>query len=170
MTLGAATVIAALAGCMSVAPPPPTPTSSPSATPSATPTPEVTPTAEAAPAVVGAVVRFSSARTSVDVTIGIDSPATRDFLAQLPTTMVIEDFAGSEKIGYPPRPLAFEGSPGSDPENGHLIYYSPWGNVGFYYDASGVGYSDATLHLGTYAATPDQLALLEGDVTVTRVG
>jgi len=30
---------------------------------------------------VGTVVRFTSANTSVDVTIGEDSPATRDFLS-----------------------------------------------------------------------------------------
>lgn len=59
---------------------------------------------------------------------------------------------------------------GSDPEDGHLIYYVPWGNIGFYYDANGVGYSDQTLHLGTYNATVEQLERLEGkDVTVQIV-
>jgi hypothetical protein len=38
-------------------------------------------------AVVGTVVRFTSATTSVDVTIGEDIPATRDFLSMLPLTL-----------------------------------------------------------------------------------
>lgn len=42
----------------------------------------------------------------------------------------------------------------------------PWGNLGFYYDAEGIEYSDQTLHLGTYDATAEELARLEGQVTV----
>jgi len=52
-----------------------------------------------------------------------------------------------------------------------LIYFVPWGNVGFYYNASGIGYSDQTIHLGTYRASRDQLTLFEGhQVTVQHVG
>lgn len=39
-------------------------------------------------------------------------------------------------------------SPGTDPENGDLIYFTPWGNIGFYYDADGIGYSDQTCTSG----------------------
>ena len=46
---------------------------------------------------------------------------------------------------------------GHDPEDGDLIYYVPWGNLGFYYNAEGIGYSDATIHLGTYDAQLEQL-------------
>ena len=67
---------------------------------------------------------------------------------------------------YFSRELTTEGSPGSDPEDGDLIYFAPWGNLGFYYNADGIEYSDATIHIGTYTATADQLALLEGG-TVT---
>ncbi|MFD0484557.1 cyclophilin-like fold protein [Kineococcus sp. GCM10028916] len=112
--------------------------------------------------VVGTVVRFTSPRTSVDVTIGEDSPATRDFLSMLPLTLPVEDLAGREKISYLPRELDHAGSPGSDPEDGDLIYFTPWGNLGFYYDASGIEYADDTLHLGTYQASAEQLELLEG--------
>jgi hypothetical protein len=46
----------------------------------------------------------------------------------------------------------------------------PGGNLGFYYDASGIGYSDQTIHLGTYQATRAHLARLEGQrVTVAVV-
>lgn len=164
-------VIAAMTACA------PTP----NATPADPPVPSATPTApataeppsaavaeEPAP-IVGTVVRFTSDRTSVDVTIGEDSPGVRDFLSLLPTQLTFEEFNGKEKISYLPRELNYEGSPGSDPEDGDLIYFTPWGNLGFYYDASGIDYSDATLHIGTYNATEDQLALLEGSVTVEIV-
>jgi hypothetical protein len=103
---------------------------------------------------------------SVDVTIGEDNPAVRDFLSMLPLTITLEEFAGREKINYLPRRLRHSGSPGSDPESGDLIYFVPWGNLGFYYNAEGIGYSDDTIHLGTYDAPLDQLERLEGEVTV----
>lgn len=167
----AAFLVAALASCAQtpsapVAASTPTPSSTP-----ATPTAPATPDQSAPTEVVGTVVRFTSDRTSVDVTIGEDSPAVRDFLSMLPLELTVEEFAGAEKIAYLPRELNYEGSPGSDPEDGDLIYYTSWGNLGFYYDTSGVGYSDATLHLGTYSADEQQLSLLEGSpVTIAIVG
>lgn len=139
---------------------------SPTASPSTTaPEPD-----EPDDAVVGTVVRFASDRGSIDVTIGEDSPAVRDFLSLLPLELAVDEFAGAEKIAYLPRELDHAGSPGSDPEDGDLIYYVPWGNLGFYYDTTGIGYSDATLHIGTFAATEEQLSLLEGcPVTITIV-
>jgi hypothetical protein len=135
-------------------------------------TPEPTPSGNAAAsdAPIGTVVRFTSDRTTVDVTIGEDSPGARDFLSMLPLRVPFEEFAGREKIAYLPRELAHAGSPGSDPEDGDLIYFTSWGNLGFYYNADGIEYSDATLHIGTYQATEEQLSLLEGDVTIQIVG
>ena len=115
---------------------------------------------------------FASRRveTSVDVTIKPDNPTARDFLSMLPLTLPIEEFAGREKLGDLPRELVTQGSPGSDPEDGDLIYFKPWGNLGFYYNTDGIGYSDQTIHLGTYKATREQLELLEGNnVTVELV-
>lgn len=166
-----AALIAVITACA------PAPTTEPSsARPSAAPaTPTTTPSAptpadEAADQVVGTVVRFVSDRTTVDVTIGEDSPGVRDFLTLLPLEVTVEEFAGTEKIAYLSRELNYAGSPGSDPEDGDLIYYTPWGNLGFYYDTTGIGYSDATLHIGTFTATEEQLSLLEGGpVTITIV-
>ena len=119
--------------------------------------------------VVGTIVRFTSQSTSVDVTVGADSPAVRDFLSMLPLTVAIKEYAGREKIGTLPRALTVDGSPGSDPEDGDLIYFIPWGNLGFYYNAEGIGYSDQTLHIGTFDASPEQLEELEGTVTIEVV-
>jgi hypothetical protein len=157
---------------------------SPSASP-ATPSPTGSSSADSPPAaasspgpgsdaaendVAGTIVRFTSDDAQVDVTIGDDTPAVRDFLSMLPLTLDVEELSGREKIAYLPRELDIEGTPGSDPQDGDLIYYTPWGNLGFYYNASGIEYSDQTLHLGTYDATRDELDLLEGaDVTIEIV-
>ena len=121
------------------------------------------------PEIVGTIVRFSSNATSVDVTIGEDNPTVRDFLSMLPLTVALEEFAGREKISYLPRKLRRGGSPGSDPKSGDLIYFVPWGNLGFYYNAEGIGYSDDTIHVGTFEASLEQLERLEGEVTVETV-
>lgn len=163
-SVAAVLLVAALTSCAQAPaagpdnPPTPTITSQPSTMSAATAAPDQ----PASDQIVGTVVRFTSERTSIDVTIGEDSPAVRDFLSMLPLELTVEEFAGAEKIAYLPRELNYEGSPGSDPEDGDLIYYTSWGNLGFYYDTTGIGYSDATLHLGTYSATEEQLSLLEG--------
>ncbi len=157
-----ATSAALIAGCAPAAsrpgsvPPSPAPSSA---------APEVaspSPPAEAA----DTIVRFRNDVAHVDVVIGEDTPAVRDFLSLLPLQVSFEEFGGREKISYLPRELEWSGSPGSDPQDGDLIYFTPWGNLGFYYDASGIGYSDATLHLGTFSASRDVLDALHGQVTV----
>jgi hypothetical protein len=135
-------------------------------TQSTSPEPTTTSADSDARQLVGTTVRFSSNTVSVDVTIGENNSAVRDFLSMLPLTITVEEFAGREKISYLPRELRHRGSPGSDPESGDLIYFVPWGNLGFYYNAEGIGYSDDTIHLGTYDASLDQLERLEGEVTV----
>ena len=119
--------------------------------------------------IVGTMVRFSAGSTSVEVTIDEDNPAIRDFLSMLPLTLTLEEFAGREKIAYLPRELAHARSLGSDPEDGDLIYYIPWGNIGFYYNTAGIGYSDQTIHLGTYDASLDQLEQLESQDVIVEV-
>ncbi|MDO9398463.1 MAG: cyclophilin-like fold protein, partial [Herbiconiux sp.] len=71
--------------------------------PTASPTPPLSTTAPEhtePQQVVGTVVRFASDRTSIDVTIGEDSPAVRDFLSLLPLELTVEEFSGAEKIAY----------------------------------------------------------------------
>ncbi|KQZ75740.1 hypothetical protein ASD66_05260 [Nocardioides sp. Root151] len=121
-------------------------------------------------AVVGTVIRFTSEDTSVDVTISEDNPTVRDLLSRLPLALTLEEFGGKEKVGRLSPELDTEGSPGSDPGNGDLICFAPWGSLGFFYNADGVGYSDQTIPLGTFDASVEQLARLEGaEVTVEVV-
>lgn len=63
-----------------------------------------------------------------------DSPAGRDFLAQLPLTLTLKDYAGSEKIADLPRPLARAGAPDAiTPQAGDVAFYAPWGNLAIFY-------------------------------------
>lgn len=166
-----------LTGCSGEADPAETPTQTQSAS---SPTPSPTQSAEATPtptedsdaadqSVVGTVVRFTAGDATVDVTIEEDSPATRDLLSRLPMTLDLEEFNGREKVAYLEPALDWEGTAGSDPEDGDLIYYVPWGNIGFYYNTAGIGYSDQTLHLGTYDATEEELSRFEGQQTTVEI-
>ena len=63
-----------------------------------------------------------------------DTPTARVFASLLPLTMRLEDYAQSEKIGYPPRKLTTPASPaGLGGSAGTIAYYAPWGNLAFYY-------------------------------------
>ncbi|MFI7063712.1 cyclophilin-like fold protein [Kribbella sp. NPDC050124] len=162
-----------LAGCTTaeVASTPSQATRSSSA-PAATPASPSSATSPTVPAprrnLAGSVVRFASGNTQVDVTIDRDTPAARDFVSMLPLTVEFEDFSNSEKIAYLPRRLNTSGVPGSEPRNGDFSYYTPWGNIIFYYNAHG-GFSDQVVRLGTYQADRDQLDALEGSSVTIQV-
>jgi hypothetical protein len=98
--------------------------------------------------VVGTVVRFSAGSTAVEVTIDEENPAVRDFLSMLLLTLTLEEFAEREKIATSRANSRSVGRPVPTPEDGDLICFVPWGNIGFYYNTAGIG-SDDTIHLGT---------------------
>jgi hypothetical protein len=115
----------------------------------------------------GTTVRFASSAGSVDVTIEEDTPATRDLLSMMPMTLEFEDFAGREKIAYPPRPIRFAGSPPASVGAGDLAIYTPWGNLAFFYEGERGAPSAQIVRLGTFDATRAELEVLEaGPVTV----
>ncbi|GAA3778281.1 hypothetical protein GCM10022225_77750 [Plantactinospora mayteni] len=87
----------------------------------------------------------------------------------LPLTLEFEDFAGKEKISHLPRKLATDGSTGSAPANGDLIYYVPWGNLGFFYNSDET-YSDQVIMIGTIETGHERLNdLATGPVSVELV-
>lgn len=77
----------------------------------------------------------------------IDNATARDFLALLPMTLTLEDYAATEKISDLPRKLSTAGAPaGIDPSVGDITYYAPWGNLAiFHRDFS---YSRGLIQLG----------------------
>ncbi|MEV0283634.1 cyclophilin-like fold protein [Kribbella sp. NPDC050820] len=163
-----AAVLMSLAACttsrdaptiaQTTAPPTPARTAVPAAT--VTPTMTRTPMAETR-------LRFSAGDAGMVVRLN-DSPTSRDLVSRLPLTLTFEDFAGREKISYLPERLTRDGSPGSAPGNGSLIYYVPWGNIGFFYDADG-GHDDNLVTLGTVESGLEHIDRFEGRVTVTVI-
>ena len=133
-------------------------------TPTTSPSNSTTPPTEA-PMSAPHTLRFTAGETKIDVRL-TDNPAAKDLVSLLPLTLRFEEFNGREKIGYLPRKLDIDGAPGIKPENGDLIYFAPWGNLGFYYNADGMDLSDDVIHIGDFAASPEQLGELE-DTYVT---
>jgi hypothetical protein len=96
-----------------------------------------------------------------------DNPTTRDFLAMLPLTVTLEDYAGTEKITRLSKRLSIQDAPaGSDPSVGDFTYYSPWGNIAIFY--RDFGYADGLIILGSIEpGGVEKLARMNGDFTVT---
>ncbi|HEY9628123.1 MAG TPA: cyclophilin-like fold protein [Coleofasciculaceae cyanobacterium] len=77
----------------------------------------------------------------------IDSKTTQDFVALLPLTLTLEDYASTEKVSNLSNRLSTEDAPpGSDPSVGDIAYYAPWGNLAIYY--RDFGYSNGLVILG----------------------
>ena len=87
-----------------------------------------------------------------------DNPAARDFLALLPITLKLEDYASTEKVAYLPRKLSTQGAPaGIDPDVGDIAYYAPWGNLAIFY--RDFGYSTGLVRLGRFDAGVEALSV-----------
>jgi hypothetical protein len=86
-----------------------------------------------------------------------DGAAARDFLAQLPMTLDLDDYASTEKIAQLPKKLSTAGAPaGMTPSIGDITYYAPWGNLAIFY--RDFGYSTGLVKLGR----------IEGDIQTLR--
>ncbi len=76
-----------------------------------------------------------------------DNPTSRSLLDQVPFTVDTEDYAGMEKIFYPPESLSKEKAPnGAEPKKGDIMYYAPWGDVAIFY--KGFRFSGGLIPLG----------------------
>jgi hypothetical protein len=116
-------------------------------------------------------VRFTAGDAEIVVRTA-DNPTGRDFVSMLPLTLDFRDFNAMEKIGDVPRPLATQGSTGRAPANGDLIYFVPWGNLGFFYNAArrDVSFDDRVIPIGTVVSGFERLIALEtGPVRVERI-
>lgn len=91
-------------------------------------------------------IRFVFDDRTVTATLN-DSPSTQDFIAQLPLTVELEDYASTEKIAYLPSKLTKEGAPaGVSSKAGDISYYAPWGNLVVFY--KNFGYASGLINLG----------------------
>lgn len=94
-----------------------------------------------------------------------DNPTAHEFASLLPLTLILQDYAKTEKISDLPRKLTTEGAPtGSDPSVGDIAYYGPWGNLALYYND--FGYSKGLIIIGKLDTGAEALAV-PGSMTVT---
>ncbi|MGH7695936.1 MAG: cyclophilin-like fold protein [Gemmatimonadaceae bacterium] len=86
-----------------------------------------------------------------------DIPTARDFVALLPLTLTLTDYAATEKISDLPGKLSTAGAPrGTSAKAGDIDYYAPWGNIAVFYRAS--GYASGLVKLGTIDAPAEVLS------------
>jgi hypothetical protein len=76
-----------------------------------------------------------------------DNRTAKDFVSLLPLTLVLKDYASTEKIADLPRKLnTSDARAGIDPSVGDITYYAPWGNLAIFYQD--FGYSTGLVKLG----------------------
>ena len=93
-----------------------------------------------------------------------DSVPAREFAAQLPITLQLEDHAATEKIAQLPRRLSIAGEPdGITPLAGDIAFYAPWGNLAIFHRP--FGYSKGLVLLGRIEGSLQALRA-EGPVVV----
>ena len=93
-----------------------------------------------------------------------DNATTRSFIAQLPLTVDMDDYAGAEKIFYPnPKLSTTERNAVSDPAIGDINCYAPWGNIAIFYRGYG---TDSQLYtLGHIESGKEKLAEMRDNFT-----
>lgn len=96
-----------------------------------------------------------------------DSPAANDLYQQLPLSIEVEDYAGSEKIFYPPEKLSIDDTPMAQGPEGTLAYYEPWGNVAVFYGECGG--SSGLYELGEAIEGTEWIEHLSGKIQIGSV-
>jgi hypothetical protein len=94
-----------------------------------------------------------------------DSKAASDFISLLPMTLILEDYAGTEKISDLPERLSTSDSPdGTTASIGDITYYAPWGNLAIFY--KDFGYAKGLIKFGRIDSGTEKLASNHGKFTV----
>jgi hypothetical protein len=112
-------------------------------------------------------IKISAGDTVLTATM-LDNETSRDFMSLMPITLMLRDYAGTEKISDLPRKLSTQGAAsGSDPSVGDITLYSPWGNLAIFY--KDFGYASGLIILGKIDSGIDKLSQLNGEVTFERI-
>lgn len=173
MLIFAAILIAACAPALTATPLSPTvgssavvsgtPTSLPTASPSPHPTYVVTAMSTSQPVTSETRIRVIIGDTVLTGRLW-DNAAARDLIDQLPLTLTFSDFNRLEKIATLPRQLSTAGVPaGADPSPRDIGYYSPWGNLVFYY--GDVGYFNGIVRIGQFDGNMNAITSQKGSFT-----
>jgi hypothetical protein len=109
-------------------------------------------------------IRIATADSAMTATLD-NSETVHDFLALLPLTTTLDDYASTEKVAELPKRLRTNDTPaGIDPAVGDVTYYAPWGNLAIFY--RDFGYARGLVKLGTIDAGIEALAR-PGSIKVT---
>lgn len=96
-----------------------------------------------------------------------DSQASKSLVAQLPLEIGVEDYAGLEKIFYPPKKLDTTNTPmARNNKLGTLAYYAPWGDVVLFYGKAGP--ASGLYELGQAETGHDDIPQLSGTVRIEK--
>ena len=97
-----------------------------------------------------------------------NSPAARDFYAQLPLSIKVENYGSNEKIFYPPKKLNTTDTPQADGgKEGTLAYYAPWGDVVMFYGS--FGSASGLYELGHALSGSEYIRRMSGMIEIEKV-
>lgn len=109
-------------------------------------------------------IKFSFDNKEIIVVLENNSAA-ESLLKQLPLTLEFEDYSSTEKITYLPQKLDISQAPDScTPHKGDLAYYSPWGNLAFFY--RDFRHSKGLVPLGKMERGTEELKEIDKSVSV----
>lgn len=96
------------------------------------------------------------------------SAAADSLYQQLPLTLTAEDYAGNEKIFYPPEKLDTHDTPLAQGPAGTLAYYAPWGDVAIFYHECGG--ASGLYALGEAISGIQYLTQISGEIHIEAAG
>lgn len=109
-------------------------------------------------------IKFSFDNKEIIVVLENNSAA-ESLLKQLPSTLKFEDYSSTEKISFLSGRLDITQAPDScTPHKGDLTYYSPWGNLAFFY--KDFRYSKGLIPLGKIESGAEELKEIDKAVFV----
>lgn len=80
----------------------------------------------------------------------------KSLMEQLPIKVKIDDYAGMEKIFYPPFNLVEpDKGAGYKPSLGDITYYAPWGNIAIFYNE--FSHASGLIYLGKIVSGTDRI-------------
>ena len=85
---------------------------------------------------------------TITATLKANSAAVDDFVAQLPLSLTLTDYAATEKVADLPKRLSTKGEPsGTSAKAGDITYYAPWGNLAIFHKS--FGHASGLVKLGS---------------------
>ena len=114
----------------------------------------------------GPRIRVRVGGTTLSGTLHNNATA-RDMADQLPQTLTVRDHNNAEKTARLPNRLSTPGAPeGHDPSAGDIGYFSPGGDLVFYYDDA-APYFNGIVHIGVIDGNVDAIRQPDADVRIT---